>query len=236
MIKKETKQYNNGFTLVEMIIIIAIMAVLASTIAMSVVRYIEKGREAKDLYHASIIKDALNVYPFPSDFPGSPVTDVDPVTGVSRTYKRGWVYVDRDEIRCSHPSCALALINAGLVYVSPETEEELKQYEEDGIYAWPTNPDGDYKQRLDDTNEGQFVCDLHSYARRRWNTYQLDVFVYDDGTIHLGANASNIDGRADGDHTTSIDEETADYFANALGFTNHTKIGIGPESRENSGN
>ena len=46
---KSRKHDNKGFTLVEMIIIVAIMAVLAATIAMNVVHYIEKGRESKDL-------------------------------------------------------------------------------------------------------------------------------------------------------------------------------------------
>ena len=227
---KSRKHDNRGFTLVEMIIIVAIMAVLAATIAMNVVHYIEKGRESKDLYHASLIKDALNAYPFQSNFPGSPVTDTD-IYGVERTYTRGWVYVDRDEIRCSHPSCALALIDAGLVYVDPETEEAFKQAEEDNSNVWPTNFSGDYVGVTTRGNEAKFVCDLHSYARRRWNTYQLDVFIYDDGTLHLGANASNMSGRADDDNSTAIDYETADYFANSLGFTNSIRIGIGPEDR-----
>lgn len=230
---KSSKHDNKGFTLVEMIIIVAIMAVLAATIAMNVIHYIEKGRESKDLYHASLIKDALNVYPFPSNFPGSPVTDTD-IYGVSRTYTRGWVYVDRDEIRCSHPSCALALIDAGLVFVSPETEEELREAEENNVNVWTNNYSGDYVG-VTDHNEGKFECDLHSYARRRWNTYQLDVFIYDDGTLHLGANASNLSGRADNDNTTAIDEETSDYFANALGFTNSIRIGLGPEDRNMAG-
>lgn len=231
---KSRKHDNKGFTLVEMIIIVAIMAVLAATIAMNVIHYIEKGRESKDLYHASLIKDALNVYPFPSNFAGSPVTGRD-VNGVEKTYTRGWVYVDRDEIRCSHPSCALALIDDGLVSVSPETEAELREAEQigsdDNVNVWPHNFSGDYVG-ITSNNEGKFVCDLHSYARRRWNTYQLDVFVSDDdGTLHLGANASNMDGRADGDFSTDIDVETSEYFANALGFTNSIRIGLGPEDR-----
>ena len=44
MDKRGKKSTNKGFTLVELIIVIAIMAVLATVIGLRVIRYIEKGR------------------------------------------------------------------------------------------------------------------------------------------------------------------------------------------------
>lgn len=47
--KKSKKQYTNrnlGFSLVELVIVIAIMMILAATISLAVVRYIERSREA----------------------------------------------------------------------------------------------------------------------------------------------------------------------------------------------
>lgn len=211
--KKKNRNQNKGYTLVELIIIIAILAVLAAAVALSVIKYIEDARQAKDVYHASIIKDALNVYPFPSDFQGRPVTYTDPVTHISETYERGWVYVDKDEIRCSDQSTALAMIYAGLVHVSPEFEENLKENEEDPHKWFPSGPDGDYIRRTN-IDEYAFKNDLTVHAKRTWNTYQLDVYVDSAGNVHLGASASNAI-RTQGH---AKDEETARLFASKLGL------------------
>lgn len=45
---KEIKKSNEGFSLVELIIVIAIMAILVGIIALQVVPYMEKSREGKD--------------------------------------------------------------------------------------------------------------------------------------------------------------------------------------------
>ena len=50
---------NKGFTLVELIIIIAIMAILTAAISIAVIRYIESGRQAVDVYNASLINVLL---------------------------------------------------------------------------------------------------------------------------------------------------------------------------------
>ena len=63
----ERKHRNKGYTLIELVVIIAIIAVLAAAIGVALIRYIEKGRQAKDVYHASLIKDALAAHAFPSD-------------------------------------------------------------------------------------------------------------------------------------------------------------------------
>ena len=64
--KKHQITNNKGYSLVEIIIIMAIIAVLAASISAAVIRYIEKGRQAVDVANASVIRDALNCYPFPS--------------------------------------------------------------------------------------------------------------------------------------------------------------------------
>ena len=81
MEKGEQKRKNKGFSLVELIVVMAIMTIIATAIALAVIRYIEKGRIAMDVYNAGLIKDALNVYPFPSDFQGRVVNYEDPETG-----------------------------------------------------------------------------------------------------------------------------------------------------------
>ena len=51
---------NNGFSLVELIIVIAIMAILATVIAPALIRFIDKSRKADDVAAASVISDAFN--------------------------------------------------------------------------------------------------------------------------------------------------------------------------------
>ncbi len=54
------KRSNKGFTLVELIITIAIMAILAAAIAISVIRYINKARKADDIAAADTIGATLS--------------------------------------------------------------------------------------------------------------------------------------------------------------------------------
>ena len=221
--EKYQKSANKGFTLVELIIIIAILAILAAAIGMRVVRYIEESRQAVDIYNASLIKDALNIYAFPSNFQGRPVTFTDPVTHEQETYTRGWVYVDRDEIRCSDQSTALAMIEAGLVIVSPETEQAIRDNEESRNRWFPTGQDKDYYRRSG-IDEYVFKNNFTVKATRTWNTYQLDVYIDEAGELHLGASASNANRS---DHEK--DEETATLFAEKLGFYDAKVTPIGQQ-------
>ncbi len=64
--KKYNTLHNNrlgekGFSLVELIIVIAIMAILAAAIAPALIRYIDKSRRADDVQAAHIIGQALSL-------------------------------------------------------------------------------------------------------------------------------------------------------------------------------
>ncbi|MCM1246603.1 MAG: type II secretion system GspH family protein [Roseburia sp.] len=50
---------NEGFSLVELIIVIAIMAILVGVVALAVIPYLEKSRESKDLQALDTIASAL---------------------------------------------------------------------------------------------------------------------------------------------------------------------------------
>ncbi len=215
---------NKGFSLIELIVIIAIITVLAASITLAVIRYMESARQAKDVYHASLIKDALTMYPFPSDYQGRDMWYEDPVTHEKEHYRRGWVYVDKDEIRCSDQSTALALIYAGIVFVSPETEAKIAENEEESPRWFPSGKDGEY-YRQTDIDEYVFKNDLTVKARRTWNTFQLDVYVDDNNELHLGASAS--DAIRTNGHAK--DEQTAKLFAHKLGFDNAIVTPIGEQ-------
>lgn len=53
------KTNNKGFSLVELIIVIAIMAILAGAIAPALIRYIDKSRKSNDVTAAKSIKTAI---------------------------------------------------------------------------------------------------------------------------------------------------------------------------------
>ena len=106
------------------------------------------------------------------------------------------------------------MIYAGLVHVSPEMEATLAEHEESNPAWFPTGPDGDYI-RKSDINEYVFKNDITVHARRTWNTYQLDVYVDDQGELHLRASASNAQ-RVNGHEKK--DEKTARLMAQKARF------------------
>ncbi len=59
--RKKRRNHNKGFSLVELIIVIAIMAILAAVIAPAVIRYIDKSRKAVDVATAEVIFKAAEL-------------------------------------------------------------------------------------------------------------------------------------------------------------------------------
>lgn len=80
--KNEKKMNNKGFSLVELIIVIAIMAVLIAVLAPQYMRFIERGRAASDRDNVKAIQGALEVYYV--DPTGDALTD-----GTTVTLSRG---------------------------------------------------------------------------------------------------------------------------------------------------
>lgn len=60
--KNEKKMNNKGFSLVELIIVIAIMAVLVAVLAPQYMRFIERGRAASDRDNVKAVQGALEIY------------------------------------------------------------------------------------------------------------------------------------------------------------------------------
>lgn len=59
---KERKMNNKGFSLVELIIVIAIMAILVVVLAPQYLRYVERSRNSTDYQNATEMVTALQVY------------------------------------------------------------------------------------------------------------------------------------------------------------------------------
>lgn len=58
---KNRKRNNSGFSLIELIIVIAIMAILAAAIAPALIRYVDKSRKGVDIETAQTIFEAANL-------------------------------------------------------------------------------------------------------------------------------------------------------------------------------
>ncbi len=59
---KEKKLNNKGFSLVELIIVIAIMAVLIGVLAPQYLKYVEKSRQSADLDNVDALISAVEIY------------------------------------------------------------------------------------------------------------------------------------------------------------------------------
>lgn len=77
---------NRGFSLVELIIVIAMMAVLVGILAPQFVKYIEQSRESKDLKTMEEIKKAVEAYAADHEHKGDHVVEAD---GTTITYTLG---------------------------------------------------------------------------------------------------------------------------------------------------
>ena len=79
------KKNNKGFSLVELIVVIAIMAVLVGVLAPQLMKYVEKSREATDIQNCDSIASALKAYYADKEDQTDDVTINVTSTGVSET-------------------------------------------------------------------------------------------------------------------------------------------------------
>ena len=186
---------NKGITLVELIIVICIIAILTGVVAPQLISWIEKANQVTDLNNARNIADALYFY--------SLDVDNEPLrynTGLAAQGKglRGYVYVDRDELRCSDEIVWKALVDAGMI---PSTVTPATRWNTEQVWHNPK---------------------LRTRARL-WDTYQIDFYFFEDGIIdHFTYSAAAAGSRT----ALTSDSELSQIFAHRLNSTTRsTELG-----------
>ena len=69
----EKRMNNKGFSLVELIVVIAIMAVLVGVLAPQFIKYVEKSRESTDIQNADSVRTVVESYYSDKDNPPATV-------------------------------------------------------------------------------------------------------------------------------------------------------------------
>ena len=145
---------NKGFTLIELIIVVAIIAILLGVITPNLLQYIERTNQVIDTNNARAIADALYYYSL--DVTNEPLRYNEGLRDQNKGL-RGYVYVDDDEVRCSDQLVWNALMDAGLL--------------EEGAPSSRWNTEC--------VSKGGRLR-VHAKA---WSTYQVDFYFSADGII-----------------------------------------------------
>lgn len=123
---KEKKLNNKGFSLVELIIVIAIMAVLIGVLAPQYLRYVERSRVSTDRDNIAAIESAIQVY------------GADTEVAAANALGSGTVTLSRTAgIATSGGNLNLALANAG---IDMTTQLENRQTHDPAIITVTVDP------------------------------------------------------------------------------------------------
>ncbi|MDO4965776.1 MAG: prepilin-type N-terminal cleavage/methylation domain-containing protein [Lachnospiraceae bacterium] len=81
------KNDNKGFSLIELIVVIAIMAILVGALAPQVTKYIEKSRQAADIQALGAVYTAVQTALIDPDVSDAPTTYDGNLTAITGTFK-----------------------------------------------------------------------------------------------------------------------------------------------------
>ena len=195
----------HGFSLVELIVVIAVMVILIALLVPNVVGYIQKAHNVSDCNNAKTMANAVlaamaagdltdysNIW-YDGSGPGS--------TSYDENYNHLYIYVDNDEIRCSNESIAQLLVDEKIVT---------------GDYAMRGGVEPVFSFAAGNT---KFAC----HSKAPWDRYQINFYDRDD-SIWYTFSAFNQELMGS---TTGIDTVTSELFANLAGGPADTAQNMG---------
>ncbi len=123
------KKNIKGFSLVELIVVIAIMVILIALLTPSIVGYIEKANNAADVSNAKTISSYLQLGLALAQNNSLDYTQT-PWTGDRNSLYHGYIYVDDDEIRTSSMVIAEILEENGILKPGATQNVHMRQGKE----------------------------------------------------------------------------------------------------------
>lgn len=176
-----------GFTLVELIVVIAIIGILMAILVPSITGYIEKARNTADISNAKQITNALQIAIAIS--PDTMINHDNPWGNSPDQKDHGYVYVDDNEIRVSNLAIADILEEEGILKPGTASQYKIRQGKE-ATYS---------RDKLN------VVCK----SKRRWQRYQVN-FIFRNGGLEFSYSATK-------SLNMNKDAKTSEIFANMIG-------------------
>lgn len=201
---KQNHRYK-GFTLIELIVVITIIAILAAVLIPNISGYLELARNRADVSAAKVLCNAIQSEcamdaDLIDSFTKNPWGSGTNSDGSSyEADDHGYIYVDQKEVRVSSYALAKLLEHDGYIRSAGSYKGDIVEYKFSGENA----------QRL--------LC----RSKKTWYRYQINI-IFRDGEVNFTYNANSKSGEKRNTSTQSIntnlhDSTASERFANMIG-------------------